>query len=123
VSSGALSVKPNRVYETFIVALTIVALIGVACIYLLEVFRPHSPVLPILNAADTMFCIVGMALMMFGIVIFGVLTSFLSSVFLAETNGSVLPGSEREQRLETELAALRHEVARLSQLLQDRLPS
>jgi voltage-gated potassium channel len=66
--------------------------------------------------------IVGMVLMTFGIGIFGVLTSFMSSLFLAPRKTDEAAPAERDQQLQADIAALRREIAELNQRLQDRLP-
>ena len=73
---------------------------------------------PVTNAGR----IIGMVLMTFGIGIFGVLTSFMSSLFLAPKRADEAAPVERDQQLQADIAALRREIAELNQRLQERLP-
>lgn len=65
--------------------------------------------------------IVGMVLMSFGIGIFGVLTSFMSSLFLSPPKDETAAAAAGEQPLQAEIADLRRELAELRQVLQERM--
>jgi voltage-gated potassium channel len=65
--------------------------------------------------------VVGMVLMAFGIGIFGVLTSYMSSLFLAPKRDETATAGSDEQPLQAEIADLRRELAELRQVLQERV--
>lgn len=64
--------------------------------------------------------VVGMVLMTFGIGIFGVLTSFMSTVFLAPRKMREEETPKSEVALHEEIAELRRDLLALTQLLQER---